>query len=96
MCSLKESHSSAVQIPFNTHCTRIDCSNKSENLFLKRSTNFENLITSELNSIDLKGNVKWKKDFGGEWKMSFPGTRSTPTLIDKLLYVASGTGILLV
>lgn len=43
-------------------------------------------------AFDLKGNVKWQKDFGFEWNSSFPGTRSTPTLIDKLLYVSSGTG----
>jgi outer membrane protein assembly factor BamB len=43
-------------------------------------------------ALDLKGNVKWQKDFGFEWNASYPGTRSTPTLIDKLLYVSSGKG----
>jgi outer membrane protein assembly factor BamB len=43
-------------------------------------------------ALDLKGNVKWEKDFGVEWSSRFPGTRSTPTLIDNLLYVTSGTG----
>ena len=43
-------------------------------------------------ALDLKGNVKWQKDFGVEWNTRFPGTRSTPTLIDDLLYVTSGTG----
>lgn len=43
-------------------------------------------------AFDLKGNVKWQKDFGFEWSTSYPGTRSTPTLIGNLLYVSSGTG----
>ena len=47
---------------------------------------------SVLVAFDLKGNVKWQKDFGDEWNTSYPGTRSTPTLINDLLYVTSGTG----
>ena len=43
-------------------------------------------------AFDLKGNIKWQKDYGFEWNTRYPGTRSTPTLIDKLLYVTSGTG----
>lgn len=43
-------------------------------------------------ALDLKGKVKWQKDFGFEWHKNYPGTRSTPTLIDDLLYVTSGTG----
>jgi len=43
-------------------------------------------------AYDLKGKVKWQKDFGFEWNSSYPGTRSTPTLVDDLLYVTSGTG----
>lgn len=43
-------------------------------------------------AFDLKGNEKWQKDFGFEWNTSFPGTRSTPTLIDDLLYITSGRG----
>ena len=43
-------------------------------------------------AFDLKGNVVWQKDFGYEWNTSYPGTRSTPTLIGDLLYVSSGKG----
>lgn len=43
-------------------------------------------------AFDLKGNIKWKKDFGSEWNVRYPGTRSTPTLLNDLLYVTSGTG----
>ncbi len=42
--------------------------------------------------FDLAGNIVWQKDFGSEWNTSYPGTRSTPTLIGDLLYVTSGTG----
>lgn len=48
--------------------------------------------TAVVVAFDLKGNVKWQKDFGSEWHNGYPGTRSTPTLIDNLLYVTSGTG----
>lgn len=48
--------------------------------------------TAAVVAFDLKGNVKWQKDFGFEWNNSYPGTRSTPTLIGNLLYVSSGTG----
>ena len=43
-------------------------------------------------AFNLKGNIKWQKDFGFEWNSSYPGTRSTPTLINNLLYVSSGKG----
>ena len=43
-------------------------------------------------AFDLAGNVKWQKDFGSEWNTSYAGTRSTPTLIDDLLYITSGKG----
>jgi len=43
-------------------------------------------------AFDLKGNMLWQKDFGSEWNTSYPGTRSTPTLVGDLLYITSGTG----
>ncbi|NPD84346.1 PQQ-like beta-propeller repeat protein [Lentimicrobium sp. L6] len=43
-------------------------------------------------AFDINGNIKWQKDFGSEWNTSYPGTRSTPTLINDLLYVSSGRG----
>ncbi|SEH05383.1 outer membrane protein assembly factor BamB family protein [Candidatus Venteria ishoeyi] len=43
-------------------------------------------------AFDLAGNIKWQKDFGFEWNTSYAGTRSTPTLIDNLLYISSGKG----
>lgn len=45
-----------------------------------------------LSTFDLDGNLLWKKDYGTEWTKSFRGSRSTPTVVDDLLYVCSGLG----
>lgn len=44
-------------------------------------------------SFDLEGNLQWKKEYGGEWMTNFPGSRSTPTIVDDLGYVLSGLGV---
>lgn len=43
-------------------------------------------------ALDLNGKLIWKKDFGKEWIKTFPGSRSTPTIVDNLLYITSGIG----
>ena len=43
-------------------------------------------------AFDLKGKLIWKKKFGKEWVKSYPGSRSTPTIVDGLMYVSSGMG----
>jgi outer membrane protein assembly factor BamB len=53
--------------------------------------------TAHLFAFDLEGKLLWKAPFGREFTGSgfssgFPGNRSTPTVIDKLVYVTSGTG----
>ncbi|KKL20467.1 hypothetical protein LCGC14_2455180, partial [marine sediment metagenome] len=52
--------------------------------------------TGTLFAYDLDGKLKWKKDYGSEWsksgRMSFPGSRTTPTVHDGLVYVHSGMG----
>jgi outer membrane protein assembly factor BamB len=53
--------------------------------------------TSHLFAFDLKGKLLWKSAFGKEFTGSgfssnFPGNRSTPTLVDGLIYVSSGNG----
>ena len=50
MCSLNIVHSSSVQIPFRTHCTRNAWSNTSENLERRRSTNLLNFNSSRVTS----------------------------------------------
>ena len=61
-------------------------------------TENEIFITGETDSLawlfcfDLKGTLKWKQDIGKEWTISYPGSRSQPTVVDNLVYVGTGTG----
>ncbi|MEN8115346.1 MAG: PQQ-binding-like beta-propeller repeat protein [Bacteroidota bacterium] len=53
--------------------------------------------SSFLFAFDLKGNLLWKspngKEFMGEgFSATYPGSRSTPTAINNLVYTTSGTG----
>jgi outer membrane protein assembly factor BamB len=53
--------------------------------------------TSHLFAFDLHGKLLWKAPFGKEFTGSgfssnFPGNRSTPTVVNDLVYVSSGTG----
>jgi len=43
-------------------------------------------------AYDLEGNLKWKKPYGPEWTGSYKGTRTTPTVDRRRVYVFSGTG----
>ncbi len=44
-------------------------------------------------SFDLQGNLIWQKEYGLEWYRNYTGPRSTPTIIDGLLYFVSGQGV---
>lgn len=44
--------------------------------------------------FDHQANLKWKKEYGKEWLVNFPGSRSTPTIAGELGYVLSGLGVL--
>ena len=39
-----------------------------------------------------QGKLLWKKNYGKDWGGIFPGARSTPTVIDDLIYIESGAG----
>jgi len=43
-------------------------------------------------AFDLKGNLKWKKEYGPEWTESHFGVRSTPLVIKDKLYFLSSFG----
>jgi outer membrane protein assembly factor BamB len=45
-----------------------------------------------LSAFDLKGALLWKSGYGKEWVKTFQGSRSTPTVSGKLIYVCSGMG----
>ena len=44
-------------------------------------------------SFDTNGNLLWQKEYGLEWHQSYTGPRSTPTIVDDLLYFISGQGV---
>ncbi|MFC2081553.1 PQQ-binding-like beta-propeller repeat protein, partial [Bacteroidota bacterium] len=44
-------------------------------------------------SFDMEGNLLWQKEYGLEWYANYTGTRSTPTVLDGLLYFISGQGV---
>jgi outer membrane protein assembly factor BamB len=46
-----------------------------------------------LYAFNLNGKLLWKKEYGKEWHLSQPGSRSTPTVKGELVYFESGQGI---
>jgi outer membrane protein assembly factor BamB len=44
-------------------------------------------------SFDWKGNLLWQKEYGLEWYINYTGSRSSPTIVDELLYFVSGQGV---
>lgn len=55
-------------------------------------------VTGEIDSIgylfayNKSGSLIWKKQTGHEWMENFTGSRSTPTLVDGLIYVETSMG----
>lgn len=43
-------------------------------------------------TFDTNGNLLWKKEYGPEFGLNFHGTRSTPVVVDELIYIESGMG----
>lgn len=61
-------------------------------------TDNEIFITGEIDGkcllfcLNISGELKWKQEIGNDWTKSFPGSRSSPTIIGDLIYVGSGFG----
>lgn len=57
-------------------------------------TGIPDTLTSEgyLFAFDTKGKLLWKKNYGKDWTGIFPGARSTPTVVDDMVYIESGNG----
>ena len=57
-------------------------------------TGIPDTLNSEgfLFAFDTKGKLLWKKSYGKDWTGIFPGARSTPTVVDDLVYIESGNG----
>jgi outer membrane protein assembly factor BamB len=51
--------------------------------------------TGFLFAFDRQGRQVWKKETGKEWTENFPGPRSTPTVIDNLVYYCSSMGVVM-
>lgn len=55
-------------------------------------------ITGEIDSMailhcfSMDGKKIWQSNLGKEWTESYPGSRSTPTLVDSFIYVGTGMG----
>lgn len=43
-------------------------------------------------SFDMAGKLLWKKQYGPEWHVSYGGPRSTPVIVDDMIYLESGQG----
>jgi outer membrane protein assembly factor BamB len=48
--------------------------------------------TGYLFAFDHQGKQIWKASYGPEWDKGHPGARTTPTVVEDLLYLVSGTG----
>jgi outer membrane protein assembly factor BamB len=48
-----------------------------------------------ITALDKGGRTLWTRKNGKAWRRSYPGTRSTPTIVDGVLYHLSGIGNLL-
>ena len=44
-------------------------------------------------SFDMEGRLLWKKPYGMEWYLNYTGVRSTPLVINELVYFESGQGV---
>jgi len=45
-----------------------------------------------LYTFNLNGKLLWQKDYGKDFTSNFHGTRSTPVIVDDLIYIESGMG----
>ena len=45
-----------------------------------------------LYSFDIEGNLLWQKEYGEEWHVNYTGSRSTPLVVNNLVYFISGMG----
>lgn len=57
-------------------------------------TGIKDTIASDgtLYTFDLNGKLLWQKDYGKDFSLNFHGTRSTPVVVDDLIYIESGMG----
>ncbi|RPH31602.1 MAG: hypothetical protein EHM93_12995 [Bacteroidales bacterium] len=59
-----------------------------KNIFIEGEIDTVNYLFS----LDLSGNILWKTKIGKEWIINYPGVRTTPTVVNDLIYVSAGWG----
>lgn len=47
-----------------------------------------------IHALSFNGEEKWKASYGEEFSESYPGARSTPTIVGDLMYMYNGNGVL--
>lgn len=50
------------------------------------------VTTGTLFAFDFQGKLQWEKEYGKDFCLNFNGTRSTPVVVDDLIYIESGMG----
>jgi outer membrane protein assembly factor BamB len=60
----------------------------SKNIFINGEIDTVNYLFC----LDLSGKLIWKSKIGKEWILNYPGSRSTPTIVNDLIYVTAGWG----
>ena len=57
-------------------------------------TGIKDTLASEgtLFAFNNEGQLVWEKNYGKDFSLNFHGTRSTPVLVDDLIYIESGMG----
>ncbi|HCT30184.1 MAG TPA: hypothetical protein DIW31_05510 [Bacteroidales bacterium] len=59
-----------------------------KNIFIEGEIDTVNYLFS----LDLSGKILWKTKIGKEWIINYPGVRTTPTVVNDLVYVSAGWG----
>lgn len=60
----------------------------SKNIFVEGEIDTMNYLFA----LDLAGKIQWKTKIGKEWIINYPGVRTTPTVVNDLIYVTAGWG----
>jgi len=60
----------------------------SKNIFIEGEIDTVNYLFA----LDLTGKIQWKSKVGKEWIVNYPGVRTTPTIVNDLIYISAGWG----
>lgn len=57
-----------------------------QNIFIEGEMDSSNYLFK----LNLSGKILWKTKIGREWVINYPGVRTTPTIVDNMVYVSTG------